>query len=203
MSSEYQLNVTERDSLGTNSIKKLRRQGLIPANFYQHGGTNINLAVDKKALQVALRSGSHLFAIQIGKKSHHVQIKELQYHPVTDDIIHVDFMGFKMTEKISIMVPLVFVGEAPGAKQGGILMHNINQVEIFCLPGDVPKNIVIDISNLGVDEHISVSDLVVPKEIEIHTSPDTPIIAAQSARGTVEEAAAEPGAEDTEEASEE
>ncbi|MBC8402099.1 MAG: 50S ribosomal protein L25 [Candidatus Marinimicrobia bacterium] len=183
MTSDYILDTIERDSFGSSSVKKLRRQGMVPANFYFHGSGSLNLAIDRKTLQLALQSGQHIFVINVGKKKQHVQIKELQYHPVTDDIMHVDLMGFKMTEKISITVPLVIVGEAPGVKLGGILTQNLNLLDIYCLPADIPENIEVDISTLDVGQHISVSDLVVAENIEIQSSPETPIIAIQVPRG--------------------
>ncbi|NQT97760.1 MAG: 50S ribosomal protein L25 [Candidatus Marinimicrobia bacterium] len=183
MTSDYILDTIERDSYGSKSAKKLRRQGMVPVSFYFHGSDNLNLAIDRKTLQLALQSGQHIFVINVGKKKQHVQIKELQYHPVTDDILHVDLMGFKMTEKISITVPLVIVGEAPGVKLGGILTQNLNLVDIFCLPADIPENIEVDISDLDIGQHIPVSDLVIAENIEIQSSPETPIIAVQAPRG--------------------
>ncbi len=186
MTSDYILDTIERDSCGSKSVKKLRRQGMVPINFYFHGSDSLNLAIDRKTLQLALQSGQHIFVINVGKKKQHVQIKELQYHPVTDDILHVDLMGFKMTEKISIAVPLVIVGEAPGVKLGGILTQNLNLVDIYCLPADIPENIEVDISALDIGQHIPVSDLVVAENIEIQSSPETPIIAVQAPRGEEE-----------------
>lgn len=186
MTSDYILDTIERDSFGSSNVKKLRRQGMVPANFYFHGSGSLNLAIDRKTLQLALQSGQHIFVINVGKKKQHVQIKELQYHPVTDDIMHVDLMGFKMTEKISITVPLVIVGEAPGVKLGGILTQNLNLLDIYCLPADIPENIEVDISTLDVGQHISVSDLVVAENIEIQSSLETPIIAVQAPRGEEE-----------------
>lgn len=183
MTSDYILDTIERDSYGSNSVKKLRRQGMVPVNFYFHGSDNLNLAIDGKTLQLALQSGQHIFVINIGKKKQHVQIKEFQYHPVTDDILHVDLMGFKMTEKISIAVPLVIMGEAPGVKEGGILTQNLNLVDIYCLPADIPENIEVDISALDIGQHIPVSDLVVAENIEIQSSPETPVIAIHAPRG--------------------
>ena len=186
MTSDYILDTIERDRFGSSNVKKLRRQGMVPANFYFHGSGSLNLAIDRKTLQLALQSGQHIFVINVGKKKQHVQIKELQYHPVTDDIMHVDLMGFKMTEKISITVPLVIVGEAPGVKLGGILTQNLNLLDIYCLPADIPENIEVDISTLDVGQHISVSDLVVAENIEIQSSLETPIIAVQAPRGEEE-----------------
>ena len=191
MSSEYTLDLIERDSFGTSSVRKLRRQGLVPANFYFHGSENHNYAIDKKKLDEALKSGQHIFVINIGSKKQHVQIKELQYHPVSDDILHIDLLGFKMTEKISLAVPLVIIGESPGVKEGGLLIQNINQVDIFCLPTDVPDNIEVDISELDLNEHISVGDLEIAEGIEVLSNAELPVIAVQTPRGEEEEEVSE------------
>ncbi len=186
MSNEYILEVVERDNLGSSSVNKMRRQNLVPVNFYQHGGANHNLAVDKKVLYTAMHSGSHLFVVKIGDKKHHVQLKELQYHPVTEDVLHVDLQGFKMTETITIAVPLHIIGEAPGLKLGGILMQNINQIEISCLPTAVPDFIDVDVSELDLGQHISAGELVIGEGIELQTAHDTPVVAVQIPRGEAE-----------------
>jgi len=191
MSCEHTLDLIERDSLGTSSVRKLRRQGLVPVNFYFHGGGNHSFAIEEKKLDEALKSDQHIFIINIGQEKQHVQIKELQYHPVTDAILHVDLMGFKMTEKISIAVPLVIIGESPGVKLGGLLIQNINQIDIFCLPTDVPDNIEVDISELDLNEHISVGDLEIAEGIEVLSNAELPIIAVQTPRGEEEEEVSE------------
>lgn len=202
MSNEYVLETVDRDSLGSKSVNKLRRQGLVPANFYMHGGRNYNLAIDKKVLNTALHSGSHLFVIKIDKKSHHVQLKDLQYHPVTEDVLHVDLQGFKMTETITLAVALHIIGEAPGLKEGGIMVQNINQIEISCLPSAVPEFIEVDISSLNIGEHVSVGDLELDEGIEVLSLSETPIASVQIARGPAEDEEVVEEEEDGEETTE-
>ncbi len=202
MSSENKLNVIERTDLGSASTRMLRREGYIPINYYSHGGDNHNLAIDQKSFMHALHSGGHIFEIVLGKKTHHVQIKDMQYHPVNDSVMHIDLMGFKMTDKINITVPLVIEGEAPGVKEGGILMHTLTHIEIRCLPVDVPENIAVDISHLDIGHHISIGDLTIPENVEIVTDPALSIVTIQTARGPAEEAAEAEAGELEEEAEE-
>ncbi len=179
MSNEYILEVSEREDIGSGSVNKLRRQGLVPANYYFHGSGNHNLVVDQKVLYTAMHSDAHIFVINLGKKKYHVQIKDVQYHPVTDEIMHIDLMGFKMTDKITITVPIVINGEAAGVKEGGVLAQNINQVEVTCLPTAVPDKIEIDVAELELNNHISVADLDLGEDVEITTNLETVIIAVQ------------------------
>ncbi len=203
MSSENTLNVVERKDLGSGSTKKLRREGFIPVNYYFQGGENTNLAIDQKSFMHVLHSGSHIFEMTLGKKKHHVQIKELQYHPVNDSIMHIDLLGFKMTDKINITVPLVIEGEAPGVKEGGVLMQTLNHIDIYCLPTNVPENIAVDISELEIGHHISIGDLEIPENVDVQSDTELSVVTIQIARGPAEDELVEGLEEDMDEEAEE
>ena len=115
-------------------------------------------------------------------------IKEIQYHPVTDEIIHVDLMRVRRSEKMTILVPLVLVGSSIGVKEGGILSQSINQVEISCLPTNVPENIEINIENIEQGQSLSVGDIdLKDKEVELVTASDINILTIQAPGGAEEE----------------
>jgi large subunit ribosomal protein L25 len=100
-------------------------------------------------------------------------IKQMQYHPVTDDVVHLDLMRVRRSEKISITVPLVLEGEAIGIKEGGVLSQQLVSIEIECFPTDVPEQIVVDISELELNTSISIADVNTGNDdIEILTSND-------------------------------
>ena len=109
----------------------------------------------------SLRSGHRIFKVNLRGATQYVMLKEIQYHPVTDDIIHIDLMRIRRDEKMTISVPLVLEGTATGVKEGGVMMQNLTSIEINCLPADVPEQIVVDISNLEMHASLNIEDLEV------------------------------------------
>ncbi len=185
--SYFKLEVEERNDSGTGAAKALRRVGKIPANFYYHGQENVNLTVDHKVLHQALHSGQHVFEVSIGGETIYAMIKELQYHPVTEEIIHVDLQRVRRTEKMTFTLPLVFEGEAAGVKAGGILTQVATTIAVECLPGEVPEHIVADISHLEMNDVMTAGDLVLEGEISLVTPPETTIATVNPPKAEVEE----------------
>ena len=104
-------------------------------------------------------------------------IKQLQYHPVTDEVIHVDLMRVRRSEKITISVPLVLVGDSIGVKEGGVLSQSLNQIEISCFPTDVPEQIELNIEDLELNSAKSVADLEIDiEDVDIVTDPSLNIV---------------------------
>jgi large subunit ribosomal protein L25 len=101
----------------------------------------------------------------------------VQYHPVTDEIIHIDLMRVRRDEKINISVPIVLEGTPIGVKEGGILTHNLSSIEISCLPSDVPENIVIDVTTFEMNHVMNVSEIEVAENIDIVTAGDMDVLA--------------------------
>ena len=188
MAQQYeQLNLAERAEKGGRSARILRKDGIIPANYYYKGEENINLSVVKLELLKSLRSGHRIFEVNLKGSTQYVMLKEIQYHPVTDDIIHIDLMRIRRDEKITISVPLVLEGTAIGVKEGGVVMQNLISIEIMCLPSDVPEQIAIDISDLEMQTSLNVEDLEVSEELEILTSSDLTVVSCQPPKEEVEE----------------
>ena len=167
-SSYYKLDISERTDTRSKGAKTLRGEGLIPGVLYYSGEKNVNITIDKSVLFHAMQSGQRIFEIDQDGESQYTMIKELQYHPVTDAIIHIDLMRVRRSEKMTISVPLVLVGEAIGIKEGGVLSQSLTQVEISCFPTDVPEHIEIDIEDLEMNSARSVADIKIDNEdIEI------------------------------------
>ena len=167
-SSYFKLDILERTKTGTKGSQALRREGSIPGVLYYSGEKNVNITVDKSVLFHAMQSGQRIFEIDQDGESQYTMIKELQYHPVTDAIIHIDLMRVRRSEKMTISVPLVLIGEAIGIKEGGVLSQSMTQIEISCFPTDVPEHIEIDIEDLEINSAISVADIKIDNEdIEI------------------------------------
>ncbi len=188
MAQQYeQLNLTERTEKGGRSARILRKNGIIPANYYYKGEENINLSLVKIEFLKSLRSGHRIFKVELKNNTQYVMVKEIQYHPVTDDIIHVDLMRIRRDEKMTISVPLVLEGTAAGVKEGGVMMQNLTSIEINCLPADVPEQVVVDISELEMHANLNVEDLEVSEELEILTSGDLSVVSCQPPKEEVEE----------------
>jgi len=176
-SSYYKLNIADRTRTRTKGAKTLRREGLIPGILYYAGETNVNISVDKLVLYRALQSGQHIFEIELDGDTQFTMIKELQYHPVTDEVLHIDLMRVRRSEKMTIFVPLVLVGEAVGVKEGGILSQSMTQIEISCFPTDVPDQIELNIDDLEMNSSKSVTDITLDNEdIEILSAKELNIV---------------------------
>ncbi len=169
------LKVSLREGKGKEKSQKLRRTGTVPGVVYHRGEKSVPVQLSEKELNKILKSAEGenvLINLQIegAKKNRAVIIKEIQHHPVKRSILHVDFNEISLTEKITVDVEVVGLGEPAGVKQeGGVLDHPLREVKIQCLPMDIPKHIDVDISGLKLNGSIHVRDLVVSDKIKILT----------------------------------
>ncbi len=177
MAQYAKLEIVKREQPGSKAAKAMRKEGKIPANFYYAGEDNINFAIDKKVFRKVIQSGQHIFEVDINDSAQYVMIKEVQYHPVTDEIIHIDLMRVRRDEKMTISVPIVLEGTALGVKEGGIMTQNLSTLEISCLPADVPDHIIVDVSDFEMNHVMNVGDIIVDAEIEIITAEDMDVLA--------------------------
>jgi len=190
-----ELQASPRTVLG-KKVRHLRRQGMLPANLFGHNLASQALQVEEKAFQrVFAQAGMNtLVSLKVdAAEPRMVLIRGLQRNPLKRDLLHVDFYQVAMMEKLTAQVPLVFVGEAPGVAAGGILLHNIDEVEIECLPGDLVRHIDVDISGLQeIDDTIYVKNLQVSAAIRILRDPDEVVVKIlPPAKEEVEEVVAE------------
>ena len=177
MAQYEKLEVMKREQPGSQAARVLRKKGRIPTNFYYTGEDNINLAIDKKVFRKAIHSGHHIFEVELNDKTQYVMIKEVQYHPVSDEIIHIDLMRVRRDEKITISVPIILEGTALGVKEGGILTQNLNTIEISCLPSNVPEHIVVDVSDFEMNYVMNVGEIKVDENIDIMVAEDMDVLA--------------------------
>ena len=176
-SSYYKLDVTNRKELRSKAARSLRKKGIVPGVLYYSGEENVNISIEKSVLFHAIQSGQRIFEIDQEGESQYTMIKQLQYHPVTDEIIHVDLMRVRRSEKITISVPLILVGDSIGVKEGGVLSQSLNQIEISCFPTDVPEQIELNIEDLELNSAKSVADLELDLEdVDIVTDPSLNIV---------------------------
>ena len=158
-SSYYKLDISSRSKIGTKESKIARKKGFVPGVLYYSGEEAISISIEKSILLRAMNSGQRIFEISQDGESQYTMLKQVQYHPVTDDVIHVDLMRVRRSEKMTISVPIVLVGEAVGVKEGGVLSQSLTQVEISCYPTDVPEHIDLKIDDLEINAALSVGDI--------------------------------------------
>jgi len=171
--SYYKLDIENRKSVGKKAAKVIRKAGKIPSVLYYKGEQTISISIDKQVLYQAIKSDQRIYEMDIKNESQYVMIKEIQYHSVTDEMIHVDFMRVRRSEKMTISVPITLVGKPVGVTEGGILSQAMNQIEISCYPTNVPERIEVDVDHLGLNSSVSVADVNVDDEdIEILSAAD-------------------------------
>ena len=163
-SSYYKLDITSRKEIRTKGAKKIRRKGSVPGVLYYAGEDALNISIEKSTLFRAMQSGQRIFEIKQKGESQYTMIKQIQYHPVSDEIMHIDLMRVRRSEKITISVPIVLIGEAIGVKEGGVLSQSMTQIEISCYPTDVPEKIELNVEDLELNSSMSVGDLNVELE---------------------------------------
>ena len=158
-SSYYKLEISSRNQTGAKESKIARKKGFVPGVLYYSGEKAISISIEKSILLRAMNSGQRIFEINQGGESQYTMLKQVQYHPVTDEVIHIDLMRVRRSEKITISVPIVLVGDAIGVKEGGVLSQSLTQVEISCYPTDVPEQIDLNIDDLEINAALSVGDI--------------------------------------------
>lgn len=174
-----ELQANERTVFGKD-LKALRKEGHIPAEFYGRGMENRTLAVPRKEFQNLFKQAGEntVITLVMGEKKQPSLIHDVQYDPISGEIIHVDFYGVRMDEKIKTSVPVEFVGESPAVKeQGGVLAKGVTEIEVEALPGDLPHAFTVDISGLvEIDQSIYVRDIRVSDKVKILLDPETAVL---------------------------
>ncbi len=185
------LEVRERgaDQLGTRNVKRLRRQGLIPGVLY--GKATKPFVVGERELRVALTGPSGLHAIvdvviEGAKTPHHAVLKDYQQHPVRGTITHVDFHEVRLDQPIQATVAVQLVGDAPGAKVGGVVQQVARELHVEALPSNVPEHIEVEIGTLELGETLRLQDVALVAGVTFLDDPDTVIANCSSPRGLTE-----------------
>jgi large subunit ribosomal protein L25 len=194
---EIILEIQAREEIGKSKVKDLREKGFIPAVIYAEGKKSQAIKVShKELLQLIHQHRLETAVINLKAKddkktkARPCLIKEIQYDPVKGDVIHVDFNEISLTKIIKVNVPVVAKGEPVGVKQeGGSLEHNLWEIEVECLPTEIPKDIEVDVSSLKIGDSIHIKDITFPANIKVLNAPEA-IVFAVSAPVKVEEVVA-------------
>jgi len=170
----------KRQGLGTNASRRLRAQGFVPAVLYGESMETTPLVLSKKDIVQILRleSGENtIFQVAVDGETTDVMIKELQIDPASDELLHVDLIRISMDKPIRVTVPIVHRGEPVGVKtEGGFIDFVTREVEVECLPRDIPESIGIDISELHINQSYKVQAMAVPAGVKIITDPNTVLV---------------------------
>ncbi|MEA5445448.1 50S ribosomal protein L25/general stress protein Ctc [Gammaproteobacteria bacterium AB-CW1] len=174
MSDDFTLNAEVRDDKGKGASRRLRRQGRVPGIIYGGGKDPVPVSVDHDELINQLKHEafySHVLEINVGKKKEKAVLKDLQRHVYKPTVVeHIDLQRVSAKEKLRMQVPLHFEGEktCPGVKlHGGVITHNLVNVEVSCLPKDLPEFIEVDVSELDIGDSIHLTDLKLPSGVEL------------------------------------
>lgn len=167
---EYKLNATKREGSGKNRVDKLRAAGQIPAVIYQKGEENELVQVkDLEFAHVYNKAGSSsLVDLVVDSDTKKVLIKEVQRHPYRNEVLHVDFQGVRMDEAVRLMVPVVLLHRDEIRVQPSILLQMIDEIEVECLPGDIPAQAEVDVENMQIGDVITIADLDVSKNEKVN-----------------------------------
>ncbi|MCS7247233.1 MAG: 50S ribosomal protein L25 [Anaerolineales bacterium] len=190
------LEAAKREVVG-KKVKALRRAGKLPAVVYGHHFSPLAIVLDYRHAVRSLAgiSSSQLIQLNVDGQRIPVLVRERQYHPITGNLLHVDFLAVSMTEAIRALVPVELEGEAPAVKNfGGVLVTGLEEIEVECLPKDLPEKIVVDLSKLErIGEAIHVKDLALPEGVEVLNDGDELVVLIAAPEG--EEVEGEPGEE--------
>src|SRR5688572_27605653 len=183
MASNSNIGALPREAIGKGGARSVRREGRVPGILYGHGEESIPLSVDARELQrlvhsVSIENTIVDLSLKGTRQPYKVLIREIQRHPTREEYIHIDFFHIAMDEKISVEVPIVLKGEPTGVRnKGGILDHQLRELEVYCLPAEIPERIEVDVSELDIGDAIHVRDLAVPEGVEIEADPDRAVAA--------------------------
>ena len=170
---KIEINAKERKSKGTGASRRLRHDGTTPGILYGGVKDAISLEIDSKELFMQFRHEAFhasILTLNLEGKKESVILRDFQMHPVRNNIQHIDFQRINENEKISVKVPFHFVNEdtAPGVKiEGGLVSHIMTEIDISCLPKDLPQYIEVDLGELAMGESIHLSEVTVPEGVDL------------------------------------
>ena len=198
---EFIINAQKRDKKGTSSSRNIRREGMVPAIIYGADTAEETISLNKFEIAKNLDNDafySQVLDISLDGKKQQVILRDIQRHPAKREILHMDFQRIKADQKINVTIPIKFVNEdkAPGVKiDGGIVSHLMTELEVVCLPADIPENITVDLIDLPIDKSIHLTELNLPDGVEltllqhgdVDESSDMAVVVIHKAKAVVEE----------------
>ena len=198
MANEHKIDINKRELSGKQGIKQIRREGNIPGVYYSpNSESSIPIVISKAELNAAIKSGARIFNISVGDKKQNVLFKSVQYHPVTEQILHVDLYGIRMDRPVNIKVAVSLIGDPIGVIEGGgVLNQAASEIEVICLPGDIPEFFEADISNLNLGESLNAGSIELSDKYTLVTPEDAALASVTMPMKESEPEAVEEGDEE-------
>ena len=198
---EFEVVARPRDAIGTNASRRLRRTGRIPAILYGGGKDSMPLSIEENRIKKQIENeafAAHVLTVKIDGAESQAVLKSVHREPATERVIHMDFQRISASSEIHMHVPLHFMNEeaCPGKKAGGIVTHLLVEVEVGCLPKDLPEYIEVDMAALEVGDAVHLSELALPEGVHImalahNPDNDQPVVNVQHPQKLDTEAATE------------
>jgi large subunit ribosomal protein L25 len=169
---KFELEAEVRHDIGKGASRRLRHANKVPAVVYGAGQTPVSLTLDHNKVINALSHEafySHILTLKVDKKAEQVILKDIQRDPANPRVHHIDFLRVRADQKLQMHVPLHFIGDdkAPGLGEGGVVHHAITDVEVSCLPANLPEFLEVDTSEMHLDQTLHLSDIKLPKGVEL------------------------------------
>lgn len=201
--SELKIEVESREATGKNASRRVRAAGNIPAVVYGGGKNSVAIQVEEDTIRRLLRSEggeNSVFLLELAGtgKSRHAMIRDLTIDPISRDIWHIDFQRVNMKQKVRVQVPIELLGLAEGVKtEGGVLDFIRREVEVECLPGNIPPRFELDVTALGIGDHLEAKDISIADNVTLLDPLDSVLVSIAHSRvaAEIEEAEAEAGVE--------
>ncbi|MBK1618075.1 50S ribosomal protein L25/general stress protein Ctc [Lamprobacter modestohalophilus] len=206
MSDLLEILAQPRSDTGKGASRRLRRTGLVPGIVYGANAEPVMISVRHNELERQLDHEvfySSLLDLKLGDQTTKVVLKDLQRHPAKPFLLHVDFLRVSSDEKLRLTIPIHFLNQesCPGVKLGGKVSHNVTEIEVSCLPADLPEYLAVDMAEMNQGDIVHVSELKLPPNVELTHSldPETPVVMIYAPQA---ESTGEEGADDAEGGSE-
>lgn len=190
------IEVSRRENTGTAATRRLRRDGMVPAVLYGHGESNEHLAVPSKQVKALLRHHSKTIDLR-GAVNETALINEMQWDALGIEVLHLDLIRVNLQEKVQVTVSVHLHGEAKGTHEGGILLEVTHEVDITCPAGSIPDNVGLNVTDLGVGEQATASQLELPDGCELVTGGDVVVARVDGRTQAAEEGDAEEASEES------
>jgi len=179
--------VEKRDATGTLRIRRLRKEGKIPAVLYGHGQDNVNLLIDSRAVDKVVNNGQYFVSLS-GAVNETAMVKDVQWDAFGSRVLHVDLSRVDASEAIEVSLPLQMKGEAPGASLGGMVTQLVHDLKISCPASSLPEYLEISIDDLQLDGSVSAGSVKLPEGASLVGSPTETLISCPPPKGSADTA---------------
>ena len=188
MANELKIDINKRENINKKAVKQLRKDNNIPGVYYSPSSKESSpFYISQGEYHEAVKSGARIFNINVDGKKQTVLFKSIQYHPVTEKVLHIDLYGIRMDKPVNIKIPVQLTGSPIGVvEEGGVLNQASNEIEIQCLPADIPEFVETDISELNLGDSINVGSIDLDENITLVTSEDTVLASVTHAMKEIE-----------------